>query len=189
VTEVLSVVFNDILTKRTEKIEQEIHEIKEQNISRDREINEIKKSVDKYEQNERTNNAIISGLDEADMTTEKVMTRLNQDLGCNIKERDLLYTVKLTGNKSQPSKVRVVFARKSKKTEIFKAKKKLKGTNNTMWITDDLTPMRTNLAFLARQAVRESKLKKTWVHNGKVFAIKGDEEGPFRISKVEDLPN
>ena len=190
VTEVLSVVFNDIIVKRTEKIEKDIDEIKEQNTSRDREIKSMKRCIDKYEQNERENNAIISGLQARDMTKEGVVKSLNGALGCHLTQRDILYTVKLTGGKDQdrPNKLRVAFSKKAKKNEVFKEKKKLKGMDSALWITDDLTPMRTNLAYLARKAVRETKLKKTWVHDGKVFAVKNNEEDPYKITNEEDIP-
>ena len=187
VTEVLSVVFNDVLTKRTEKIEKDIAEIKEENTNRDREMNEMKKFIDKFEQNERSNNAIISGLQEGEMTTEGVVRKLNRILGSGLKERDIDYIMKMTGKQGQPNKLRVVFVKKAKKNEVFKAKKKLKGSD-TICITDDLTPTRTNLAFLSRQAARDSKLKKTWVHEGKIFAVKNGEDKPYRINRVEDIP-
>jgi hypothetical protein len=192
VTEVLSVVFNDVITKRTEKIEKDIDEIKQQNTSRDQEIKSMKRCIDKYEQNEREKNAIITGLETKDMTKEGVVKSLNGVLGCHLTSRDILYTVNITSKSKteqiKPNKLRVAFSKKAKKGEVFKEKKKLKDTNCQIWITDDLTPMRTNLSYLARKAVRESKLKKTWVHDGKVFAVKKNEDTPYKITNEDDIP-
>ena len=73
-----------------------------------------------------------------------------------------------------------------KKQDIFKAKPKLKGQN--VWVSDDLTPFGSGIAYQARQAVRTGKIKKTWVYDSKVFIVKKEDDRPVRIFSVRDIP-
>ena len=71
--------------------------------------------------------------------------------------------------------------------KIFKAKKQLKGTQ-VIWISDDLTLLRNNLAFLARRAVKEKKAVQTWTYDGKIFLKIKEGAKPTRIRHPEDIP-
>ena len=51
-----------------------------------------------------------------------------------------------------------------------------------------MTQMRSELAYLARQAKRAGKIDNTWVHEGKVFIKKIGEERPCRVYIPKDLP-
>ena len=81
----------------------------------------------------------------------------------------------------------MTFKKSSKKKEIFKLKPRLKHCN--LWISDDLTPHGSNIAFAARNAVRNNKIAKTWVYDGKVFILRKGEDKPIRINNVKDIPS
>ena len=98
---------------------------------------------------------------------------MNGLLGTRIYPDDIDQTYKLVKkgtDASAASRTRVIFKEKSMKTTVVKAKTKLKGKN--IWISDDLTAYRSNMAFQARQAVREQHYEQTWVHDGKIFVKK-----------------
>jgi hypothetical protein len=43
------------------------------------------------------------------------------------------------------------------------------------------------LAYLARQAYKQRKVKKTWVYEGKVFVVKNGDDRPVKINTKEDI--
>ena len=72
------------------------------------------------------------------------------------------------------------------RNKIFKKKKDLKGSG--IWISDELTPYRDRLAYLARQAVKQNKALQSWTNEGKVFLKVDNVDRPIKITKPEDLP-
>jgi hypothetical protein len=58
-----------------------------------------------------------------------------------------------------------------------------------MWLSDDLTQYRSNLAFLARKARKDSKIHDTWVTDSKIFIQLNDKDNPKKIRTAKDLPN
>jgi hypothetical protein len=90
------------------------------------------------------------------------------------------------GDDNGRSRVRVVFNNIEKKRQIMKAKKKLKG--NEMWIGDDLTSYRSNLAYHARQAVKSGQANQTWVTEGKIFLKRTAKAKPETIHTIQDIP-
>ena len=85
--------------------------------------------------------------------------------------------------------VRVVFKDKRKRDIWFKCKPQLKGKN--VWITDDLTPFSSGIAYQARLAVKQKKIKqkkiqKTCVFRGRIFIIKNGETTPVIMTKLDE---
>jgi hypothetical protein len=58
-----------------------------------------------------------------------------------------------------------------------------------LWITDDLTVLNSNLAYLARQALAKRKIKKTWVYGSRIFIVKSGDNIPVRIIRRDEIPN
>ena len=116
------------------------------------------------------------------------MNILNDRLKTDIKPDDILYTLKLgkAENSKAPIRTRVVFSTKEIRNQVFKKKKELKGSG--IWISDELTPYRDRLAYLARQAVKNKNALQTWTHEGKVFLKIDNVDRPMKITKPEDLP-
>ena len=76
--------------------------------------------------------------------------------------------------------------RKDKKKEVMKRGPRLK--DKKVWMTDDLTKLRSNLAYQARQAVRKNQIHQTWVSEGKVFVKEKENSRTKRISDKTQLP-
>ena len=137
---------------------------------------------------ERDNNIIIEGLDGD--TKQEVAQELNEllDLDPQILASDIVKTYKLfTKSDSKDPKTKIIFKEKITKTEVMKAKPNLRGKE--VWINDDLTVLRSGLAYKAREAMRAGKIEKTWTHDGKVFVKKRGIERPIRIISSKELPN
>ena len=170
------------MDSRMEKVEKETHENKQ-------EIVEMNERLDEIEQRERSANMIITVADtpgiEASKTT--VTKLLNDKLKTNIQENEINYVLKLGNNDTKPTKMRVVFHDKDRKKDVMKKKKNLKGKK--IWLSDDLTPYRSNLAFLARKACKDKKIHDTWVTDSKIFIQTNAKDTPKKIRTAKDLPN
>ena len=68
----------------------------------------------------------------------------------------------------------------------MKEKPKLKGKD--IWVNDDLTQLRSTLAYEARQAVKGGLAERTWVHDGKIFLKKFGEDRPIKVTRSKDIP-
>jgi hypothetical protein len=69
---------------------------------------------------------------------------------------------------------------------VYKARTKIK--NRSVWISEDLTSRRAELAYRARRAVRDNLAVQTWTTGGSIF-IKLKENGkPKKIDTEDDLP-
>jgi hypothetical protein len=132
-------------------------------------------------------NAIITGLNNNIETKAEVIQVLSENLGTTLTTHDINYTHKLkTDESTRPNRMRIAFTIKDKKEEVFKLKKKLRGKQ--LWLADDLTPYRDNLAFQARHAMKQGQIFLAWVRDNKVFIQKARNNHPIRIKMEEDIP-
>jgi hypothetical protein len=72
--------------------------------------------------------------------------------------------------------------------KIMKLKKAIKKKDSKLWTTDDLTPRRSHLAYLSRQAVKEKHAVKTWVYDSTVFLQNERDKTPKKIICPKDIP-
>ena len=172
------------LIKRMDNRVAVIEEVANENKS---DITDIQGRLDEVEQKERATNMILTIDNNLETTTKTtVKNLLNDKLNINVNENEIKYVLRLGTNESKPTKIRVVFNDETRKKEIMEKKKQLKGKK--MWLSDDLTPYRSNLAFLARKAAKERRIHDTWVTDSKVFVQAKAKDTPKRIQAPKDLP-
>ena len=161
--------FKISIQETTENINKRLDNIEETATERDDRITTLETKVDEFEQKSKENNCIVTGLQQDQTSKESVMTILNDRLKTDLRPEDILYTLRLgkVENRTVQIRTRVVFSTKEIRSKIFKMKKELKGSG--IWISDELTPYRDRLAYLARQAVKQNKALQTWTNEGKVF--------------------
>ena len=94
-----------------------------------------------------------------------------------------------TGRTQETNQVKVVLQVHSKeiKTKIFKMKNKPK-RNEQIWLSDDLTPSRSKLAFMASAAVKPGRAAQTWVFDGKRFLRVEKNDKLVVIRYPQDIP-
>jgi hypothetical protein len=173
--------------KISEDMTKKIEEVEMRVIENEKRADQFDQRIDNYEQRDLECNAIISGVPSDQATKDDIRKILNEKLKCNVATTDIQYIVKINGGEeSEKSNVKIAFTSKEKKTQIMQAKKKLKGED--IWITDDLTTYRRNLAYQARQAVRNGLAKQTWVTDGKVFLKITTKDKPQKIQFVHEIP-
>jgi hypothetical protein len=173
---------DDLLEQMGKKIIVMENTIKETNV----EVEDLKVKIDEYEQRDRNAQIVVAGMGAELMSTEGVITLLNEKLGTHINGDDIEYTMKMGPRDKAATRMKVVFKEVALKQQFTKLKAKLK--KNNLWISDVLTPHRMNLAYLARKAVRENKVNQTWVYDGKVFTKTTAEAKPKRINTASDIP-
>ena len=178
------------LADRIVNVEQENKNRDNKDKERDTKMHELEARIDRYEQSQRNPRIIITGLKDEDMEKDKMTNRMGGLLGIELTADDIAWVQKLRipnqGTNWRKNKLRVVLKDDAKKQEIFKAKPRLKGQN--VWVSDDLTPFGSGIAYQARQAVRTGKIKKTWVYDSKVFIVKKEDDRPIRIFSARDIP-
>lgn len=192
VMDALTAAINKLTENSIKEVKEKIEIIEVENVDRDNRVEKLELQMDEYQQKDREKNIIIAGLPEEEMNKAGITEVINTKLGCGIKQSDIEYVMKIKKREGQTAnatvnRARVVFKDKEIKMNIFKAKKKLKG-NQVIWISDDLTLLRNNIAFLARGAVKEKKAVQTWTYDGKVFLKIKEGEKPIRIRHPEDIP-
>ena len=188
VADVLTQTFDKSATKIVETLETRVKQIEEKDHERDTDIADLKLRLDMVEMKERDKNIIVTGLPSECKKKEEVAKALNGLLGTRIYPDDIDQTYKLVKkgtDASAATRTRVTFKDKSSKTTVVKAKTKLKG--KSIWISDDLTAFRSNMAFQARQAVRDQLFEQTWVHDGKIFIKKTGHTRPIKLTSPGDL--
>ena len=72
--------------------------------------------------------------------------------------------------------------------ELMKARKFCRERKLKIYINEDLTKTRKNLAFACRKLKKDAKstVAKTWVYNGNVF-IQDNDDNKVRVTTMEDL--
>ena len=167
-------------------VKAKVEKIEAENITRDSRLDNLERRVDEYEQRDRDNNIIISGLTDGDTSPENIKKMLNDSIGTKLDIFAIKYTAKIKSNEGQ-GKIRVAFNEKKDKDQVMKQKKSLKGRQG-IWINDDLTPFRSKLAYHARAAVKAGKISQTWCFDSKIF-IKGEEGArPKKVNQIADIP-
>lgn len=186
-SDMLAKAFEKSLNKMTEKIEQ----LQKKDENKEFRLARIEERLDRQTQDSRGRNIIITGLQKDDMTKENVVAKFNELLTCNLEAEDIKWVQKLVADedsiRKRKGKLRVVFKEEDKRNDVFKLKPNLKGKN--IWLTDDLTASMSSLAYLARQALKNEKIKNTWVFGGKIFIVKDGDDRPIRVSRKEDIPS
>ncbi|KAK3106915.1 hypothetical protein FSP39_002893 [Pinctada imbricata] len=150
----------------------------------------LRDRLDESEQFQKRNNIVITGLPEsADETHDKLdksVLSLVSKIEANVPapEIDRIFRVgKPSLGKTRPIVVRLTnFAAKKR---IMKSRPELKKKGmKKVFINEDLTKPRQQLAYAARQGVKRNAIKKTWTDDGKVFIIDNND----RKHRVDSLP-
>jgi hypothetical protein len=128
---------------------------------------------------------MIKGVPEGRDVAQKTVELLREKLNVVLFRNDINYGVKLkTADNS--NLVRLAFNDQQTQDRIYKTRTKLKRT--PIWLGEDLTTRRSNLAFKARERVRQGKAEQTWTFGGNIY-IKIKRDGkPQKINMEEDLP-
>ena len=101
-----------------------------------------------------------------------------------LKTTDLVYAI--TIGKAEDRMMKVAFNDGKTREEVYSARAKLKGKD--LWVTEDLTPIKSTLFYKARHCVKEGLGALTWTYNGKIFLKATTTSKPKIIYSEDDLP-
>ena len=129
----------------------------------------LKRKVDEYEQRDRDCHMIISGKFTQEITIEGIKDLLNDKVDAHLSNEDLRYVLQLgkEANAEKVRRVRAVFTSETVRNDTMSQRARLK--EKGIWLSDDLTQLRSGLACQVRQAVKSKKIAQTWVTDSKIF--------------------
>ena len=78
------------------------------------------------------------------------------------------------------------FSNTKARLELLKARSTLRKSKDKVYINEDLTSLRNELAFKCRALRRAGKIKKVWIYNGNVF-INQNNDKRVQVSCESDL--
>ena len=178
------------------------------------EVDALKITIDDLEQHGRKGSIRVFGLpeDTPGQVDEKIMTLVNEHL--KVRPPIALEDVEMAHRLGKPPEQTVVlesdqaasqtrpttravivrFASRRTKSRVMKEKKNLKtnpfmranGTPASVYLTDDLTKRRAQLAYQVRQLKREGKLSDTWVCDARIY-IKDNHNHVSQINVAADF--
>ena len=186
------------------ELHRQLQPLKDTINQKDQKILELKKAVvdlrselDQLEQHGRRDSLRFSGIPENpahDNTDNKILDICNAiELDPPLQPTDIAVSHRL--GKSVPGKTRQIIAKFSTRNireRVFSARTKLKDYNNAnpdkpnIYVNEDLTQFRANLAKEARYLKRAIRIADTWNIHGKIF-VKDLHNHVAQINKSSDL--
>lgn len=166
-------------------VSEQISELKELLDVKDRKINDLTKQVqdlesrcDELEQYSRRNSLRIYGIPEQsdEHLTEQMTNLVNEELAIqpqlNISDICRVHRVGRQNSNADHQKPRPILLKLAThqcKERIYKNRFALKRSSKNIFINEDLTKKRAELARKARLLRRDGKIKDTWTYDGNVM--------------------
>lgn len=89
-------------------------------------------------------------------------------------------------NQNKGREIIVKFTNSSARLKYLKGRVVLRDENARIYINEDLTKARRDLAYECRRLQKSKCINKTWIYNGNVF-INDNSDNKLRITRIEDL--
>ena len=118
--------------------------------------------------------------------TEVEVCALMGEIGVTLQAADISIAHRLPAAKGKVPPIIVKFTRRSKRREIFEAKRKLKenAARKGVFIADALTPQRSRLF---RKLKDDDDVKAVWTTEGKINVLMKDKDKKIEIVKLCDI--
>ena len=155
-------------------------------------------NIDDLEQYSRRSCLRIGGYKERDNeNTDEIVLKIAKGLKADVKIEDLDRSHRVGRprephhNSDEPIKPReiiVKFSHTKARMELLRARAILRKNRSDIFINEDLTAVRKELAYKCHVLRRNGKLKKVWIYNGNAYVKQNDDE-QAQISCETDLEN
>lgn len=151
--------------------------VEENTILKER-IDMLESRIEDMEQYSRRTCLNISGVQEQDNEdTDKIILQLAKEMDVPLQPSEISRSHRLPNSRSKkPRGIIVRFTTYNKRLLFLKGRKKLRETRNKIFVNEQLTKQRADLAYGCRQLKRSRVIKDTWTHDGKIF-IKTERNG------------
>ena len=177
----------DCLKEATKEMTSKIEDLEISVVNHDQRFENVEQKIDDLEQKEKNKNIIIRGVPAGTDTLQKSLELINKELKFTLRRQDVKFAVRIGKVQSEEDKpVRVAFEEQKNRDRVYQ--NRIKITNRNVWISEDLTLRRSELAFRARKAVCEKLAIKTWTYGGNVFLKISETGKPKKINTFDDLP-
>lgn len=154
---------------------------------------------DELEQYSRRSCLRITGIAEsANEDVSKIVLDLSRRIKVDITPQDIDRAHRVgrprdnrgVGSQSRDSnkgrEIIVKFTNTSARLKYLKGRVALRDENAHIYINEDLTKVRRDLAYECRRLQKSKRINKTWIYNGHVF-INDNSDNKLRIISTEDL--
>ena len=177
------------ITTRQDTIEKKQGETDKKIINLESQNHFLATKVDRLEQNSRNDTLRISGLeeDESDETSTKdlALKFIRDTLEVTMHDNEIHTSYRLPRrpkkdgqvDTSSPKQMIIKFKSESEKKKVYNTRIKLKDKigMKDIYINEDLTLARSQLAYRARAAKKSGAFHSTWTQDGEVYAKKGSK--------------
>ena len=183
--------------KATEELHANIHQLKKTNESLTITVQELQLKIDDLEQYSRRSCVRISGVSDTDgeNVTGIVMDLANR-IHADVTPRDIDRSHRVgskfdrnrdNGNRRKDRDIIVKFTNSSARLEFLKGRKVLREQKAKVFINEDLTSSRMELAFECRELKRSNPTRviKTWTYNVNVFVQDNDGKKTKIMTKTD----
>ncbi|KAK3088300.1 hypothetical protein FSP39_017270 [Pinctada imbricata] len=177
--------------KRIDEQEVTIHDLQRANDDLSSRVEEAECQVEELEQYGRRNSLRFHNITIPSLgcDTDKVIVDLCKDkLGVSITEDDISRSHPI-GQPNRQGKVQLIarFRNWKIKNNIYVSKKKLRGSDDKIFITEDLTSYRQSIIRYISAAKRDRKIASYWTNDGRIFVKLSERGSKILIRSVEDL--
>ncbi len=198
----------DDLKKKLHDLQQDIDNLKSENVRRKREIerleytnskkqttiDDLKIKLDELEQERHQQSVQIVGLPENKNETDdiKQLTKVfKEKAGVKMKPSEVV-EMKRLGKRSDKKTRNIIVKFKDQETrqKIYKERKKLITTgspNKSVYVNDSLTQHRQQLLYAARQLVKQRKIYAAWSQAGNILVRKKEDSKIIHVRGNNDL--
>lgn len=178
------------LVETVQGLEKNVSSLKNQLQEKDKIIDDLCMRVDSLEQKDKNNNLVVTGYqlqsfaglvsgndtdnpsnkNHSEMMAENFIKFAGDILEVNVTKNDIAKIYPVKNNKDDKKTSRIVFENKGKKTEIFRAKKKLFEKHiKGVYVNEDLTSRNFNLLMKSRKLRQERKVEFVWTMDCQIF--------------------
>ena len=194
VVDAVSAVKDDLM-KEIRSCRDEVSMLRRELHRKDEVICDLQNQVDHLEQYSRRENIRINGIPEASDTedTENVVVKLSEALQVDIFRDNINRCHRVGRRGDHPRPIICRFNTTKEKDRMMQAKRKLKDINTEnlfgakrIYINEDLTKVRSDIAAKARRLKAEKKIEDTWTSNGVIF-VKTANGKVTRITTLKEL--
>jgi hypothetical protein len=181
---------NEAVSSAVAPLHQEITILKGKLQDKNNEVVDLNFKIELLDQASRRNILRIEGIPEnkGESTDAEVRRLAGEFLGVELKEGDIDSSYRIGKPKKGNSRTILVnFATYQAKRAMYKNRIKLKGIKDRkIYVNEDLTKSRHEIAYQVRKLVKDNKFHKTWTVDGKIFLQKSADEKPqIIISKAD----
>ena len=201
-TKVKEIMFVDVQNMIEAKIHEavslnqnELEGIKNENKRLETELSILRETVDTFrlslddlEQYSRRSCLRISGIRESlNEDTDKIVLDVAKDIGASISPSDIDRSHRVGKPRDgKPREIIVKMSTYKARQTLISNRKKLKDTRRNVYINEDLTKARKNIAFECRKLLKDQRINQTWTYDGRIF-LRDKSDIKLCISSTKDL--